>query len=488
MNSATTSLPEASEKALSKRPIEPDRELIEEIDFREIYARLLRGMTQTIGFAAIGLAIGATAYLISGPFTSSTNSMRVVFGFPGASNGEYPDHSKFQPDDLRASDIVENAIKRQGLDATEDSESRVRAGLTVEGIIPPDVVKERDRLRATGQTPSAYIPDEYLVTLTLPHGDTLTSRQRELLLDNIVSAYHEKFERTYSAIPLAFGNAFESLRDADYFDYELILDNEMQSISTYLDQQLDQAKTFRSSTTNLSFNDLKKQTEFFQRVQLSEALGLIRQNGLSKNHSKAMVKIDYYLRALEEREQKAVEEEKVIDDLLAKSQARSENYVLGIKSQAVEPRTQSPMLDQGLIDSLLANDAYNFLVHQALDAGLKVERIHADKMQLLSRRKDLENIGDKDTLDQAALFKQVSDALITLESEYKILISNIRKTHADFSRQQFADAIRISVQPFTDSRYRPVAVAGIMGAIIGFLFGIGLSLLGLYGSAKTETV
>lgn len=469
----------------SRLRVDSEDDLFEGIDWREVYTRLCRGLTATLGFMVLGVAVAATAYVVTSGFISTRTSMRITFAFNGFGKGEYPDHSKFQPDDLRAPDVVVEALRRQGLDVSEDFQSKVRAALTIEGIIPPSIIKERDRLRAAGQTPATFIPDEYLVTLTLPGKFPLSGGQRELLLNAIVGAYQEKFQRTYASIPLNFGNAFESLHRADFYEYELILSSEIQNLISYLNQQLDQAKTFRSPTTNLSFSDLLSQTELFSQIRLNETLGLIRQNGLSMNRANAIIRMDYYLRTLTNEEQKAIEEEKVVDDLLAKSQERSQNYVLGIKTQVTQQRSESPILDQGLIDSLLANDAYNFLVHQALNAGLAVKRIQAEKAQLLERRKDMERFLN-DTGDQSAVVANVQRSLTDLEVSYKELVSNIRQTHADYVRQQFADVIHISMQPVTDNRYLPLVVAGAIGGFIGLAIGIGLSLLEIYVSGKRD--
>jgi hypothetical protein len=450
------------------------------VDLRQAFCKMRRGAVQTVGLAVLGLTIAAIVYLASNPFFSTTTSMRVDFAFNGYGKGEYPDHSKFQPDDLRSPDIVFEALNRQGLIATDEFQSKIRSALTVEGVIPPNVVKERDRLRSIGQAPAPYLPDEYLITLTLPRRFPLNGRQRELLLTDIATAYQEKFQRTYAEVPLAFGGAFESLRNADFFEYELILNKEIQNITAYLTQQLDSAKTFRSSTTNLSFNELLEQTELFSQIHLDETLGLIRQNGLSRDRTIAMVKMDYYLRTLEDKEQEAMEEEKVIDELLGKAQDRPENYVLGIKSQATQQRSESPLLDQGLIDSLLENDAYNFLVHRALDAGLTVKKIQAEKAQLIERRKNMESFLKSSGDDQSAVTAQVQKSLADLESAYKTLVSNIRKTHADFVKQEFADATRISMQPVTDSIYKPLVVVSAIGGFLGFALGMALSLLGVY--------
>ena len=217
----------------------------EDIDLSRLFARLRRGVAATLGLAAIGLAFSAGIYLVASPLTTSSTSMRVAFAFSGFGRGEYPDHSKFQPDDLLAPDIIAEALKRQGLEATSGIQGKVRAALDIEGIIPANVTKDRDRLRAAGQTPAPYIPDEYLVTLTLPRKTMFSSRQCELLLGEIATVFTEKFRRNYGDTPAGFGSAFDSLRKADYFEYDLLLSADIQNVISFLNQQQDIAKTFR---------------------------------------------------------------------------------------------------------------------------------------------------------------------------------------------------------------------------------------------------
>jgi hypothetical protein len=492
MSSSPPTPPGNASPRPSQNPFDSDFDQNGGIDLKDVFGRLCRGFAPTLGFAVLGLAIGACVDLAISPFSAVTTSMRVTFAFNGFGVGEYPDHSKFQPDDIREPDIVAEALKEQGLESLIGSASSIRAALTIEGIIPPEITKERDRLRAAGQTPGAYNPDEYLITLTLPRKFPLNSQQRELLLNAIVSVYRQKFSQTYSEAPLAFGNAFKTLRDTDYSEYELVLTEEIQSMTDYLRQQLNTnrdetepgtanvARTFRSRTTNLSFPDLLEQTRLFAQIRLNQTLGQIYENGVSRDRATAIMKMDYFIRTLRDQEQRAIEEEKVVDDLLAKAQDRSQNYVLGVKSQVAQQHPESPILDQGLIDSLLANDAYNFLVHKALDSGLAVRRIQSDIARLMERRKNMEKFLSKAPENQVAINAHVKESLEDLEKSYNELITNIRKTHADFANQQFADAIRITMQPVTGGRYLPAAKAGIVGGLIGLALGLGLSLLGIY--------
>jgi hypothetical protein len=474
------------------RGIASEGEIYDGIDLREVFDRLVRGLPQMLGVTALGLAIGAVIYFASNPFTSTTTSMRVTFAFDGFGKGEYPDRSKFQPEDIFAPDIIADAVKRLGYDNVDGLISSVQSGLTIEGLIPPSVVKERDRLRATGQAVEPYIADEYLVTLMLSRECPLNARQKSLLLNELVELFRERFQRTYAEMPLTFGNAFETLRNVDYSEYELVLNQEIKNIADFLRQQLDvddegasagiskPSRTFRSRATNLSFSDLLEQTRLFEQIQLNQTLGVIYQNGLSQNRSAAITKMNYYLQTLGDQEQEAIEKEAVVDGLLSKAQERSQNYVLGIKSQAAQQNPGSPILDQGLIDSLLANDAYNFLVRRALDAGLAVKAIQANKSQVMERLKNMQSFLSRDDNNQGPMLKQVQASLIELQSAYNKLVSNIRITQTDYSKQQFADAVKVSMQPISESGYKQLEIGSAVGGLIGFVLSFGLSFLGIY--------
>lgn len=476
-----SSLPERS----PHRPLGDDTD--DTIDLRDLFCRLARGLSQTIGLVLLGIAVAAVASFLLNRVQSVATSTRVVFSFPGFERGQYPDRSKFQSDDLRAPSVISEALRRQSLDTSSEFQSKVRGGLSVEGLVPANVVKERDKMRAAGQTPPPYVPDEYFVALSLDRSFPLTATQREKLLQEIVSVYRENFNRTYGHTPVAFGTAFETLRDADFPEYEIIFNSEINNIKAYLGEQIghdgsaaQSAASFRSSTTNFSFKDLLEQTDLFAQIQLNETLGLIHENGLSRNRATAMLKMNYYLRQLEDRETQALEEEKVVRDLLTQTQARAQNVVLGVKSQAAQNRTESTVLDQGLVDSLLANDAYNFLVRRALDQGLRVKQIQAEKNRLLDLRDNMKLFVESAARDQTTITAEVQSSVKKLATNYNRLIDNIRKTHADYVGQEFGDAIRLSDQIRTPGLLKPMAIAAVVGGALGFALGTGLSLLGVY--------
>jgi hypothetical protein len=463
------------------------------IDFAGLFRRLRRGLPATLGMALVGLSLGIVAILVTTNKQATVSTLRVTFGFPGFERGTYPNGTKFQADDIRAPDIVNEAIKRLGIQGlTPDLASKIRGAIGVSGFVSPGVVRERDKLRAAGQVPPPFFPDEYEISLSLPRSYSLDVRQRELLLAEIINVYQEKFRRTFVALPPEFGSAFESLKDADFVEYELILTREMQSLAFYLEQRLDTerdvgerryesaaqaraSKKFRSPTNGLSFQDLLKQTELFTQIRLNDVLGQIYIYGLSKDRNVALVKMDYFMRTLEDQEQRLKEEETVVTTLLAKTQERTQNYVLATKAQ--QPQSAQPMLDQSFIDSLLSNDAYNFLIRRALDAGLAVKRVQAEIARLQDRRKRMESFTKGETKDQAAAITATHEALAKLEANYQDLISKVRVVLDDYARQEYADAVRISMQAKTDSLLINLLLGALVGWAAGLALGLGLNLL-----------
>ena len=461
-----------------------DSEPRNDVDVGEIIRRTGRGLGQILGLALLGMAAAGLAYLVSSGHLPISTSTRVVFSFPGYAKGQYPDGSKFSPDDVAATDVIADAIKRVGFDQSSDFQTRIRSALSVEGVIPADISKARDHARALGEVPSAYVPDEFVVSLTLGRNFPLDRRQRGILLNAIINAYRAKFERTYVDVPLAFGNAFETLKNADYFEYEQVLPEEVGNITSFLKEKLDEAKNYRSPTTNLSFSDLLDQTELFSQIRLNEILGIIRANGLSRNRQLVLVQMNYFLRTLQDQEREAIEDESVIRDLLAKSESHSQGYVLGVKSEVAEQRPSAPMLDQGLIDSLLANDAYSLLVRRALDAGLNVKHIQSEEAKLKEQIREMEISLQSSDQQNVAAITQVNASLDGLKAAYDELVDKIRKTQADYSRQEFADAITLSDGIYTEGMIKPLAESLVLGLLLGGSLGAGLSLLGIYTNAR----
>jgi hypothetical protein len=219
---------------------------------------------------------------------------------------------------------------------------------------------------------------------------------------------------------------------------------------------------------------------------LNETLGLIRGYGISHDRALARSTIGYYLESLDESERHAVENEKVVQDLLTRTERHEQGYVLGMKSQAMQPKNEAPILDQGLIDSLLANDSYNWLVRKALEAGMEVKRIQAEKAHLLEQSKDLEKNGNLDRAASTLGEDRIRESLAKLEPAYRELMSNVLATVSDFERRELNGSIRLADEVRTEGTVKALFTASGLGMLIGLAAGAGLSLIDVTISGRRK--
>jgi hypothetical protein len=467
------------------------------IDLRELLARMIHGLPGIVGLALLGLTAAVLIALAASFVKKAPVSTRVTFAFPGIERGEYPDGSRFQPDDLRAPAIVGEAMRRVGLDVSSNAQSKVRNAISIDGIIPPSVTKLQNKQRTAGKQPDEYIPDEYTLALSLPAHAAISQSQREQLLLELVNVASEQFRRNYGDAPVAFGAAFETLRNADYPEYELVFNTELenlsQSLADYLPKKVtakgtapssEAAPKFRAPTTNLSFSDLLADTELFSQIHLNTVLGRVHEKGLARNKKATLLKMAYAIKQLEYRERQADDDEQVVLSLLQQTQMQGQTATPQ-NSPASERTTAPLLLDKGMIASIVANDSHNLLVNRALSTGLTTRRAQAEKARMIALRANLEKFSGASESTQSQAMDALNASITKMETAYRELAANVRETQADFARQEYGHAIRLTAQIEAPSRLKTLELAAVAGALVGAALAIGIILLGLGTSQET---
>lgn len=449
------------------------------LDFREIFGRLRRGRVQILALVLIGAAIAPVVYLSTSPFSTETSSIRIVFSFPGFEAGEYPDHSKFQMDDLRSGRYLAGALARQHLNLSAKDTDDISNGLLVAPVIPPEISAEHERLRNSNVGIMPYSPNEFIVSINLPRSFPLSAKQREQLLLDIVDSYKTNFQQTYADAPPTFGDAFKVLAGQDIFNYEYLLNKEFQTMIDFLDTRTKDAPIFRSRTTGLTFGDLARRTHELVESKVYFIFAQIRKLGYTDNPDGSLRQLQYHISIYKQLALEASDEETFVNGLLAKDQEREQSYVLGIKSQAVQQKQEAPIVDKNLVDSLLANDSFNFLVRTDLDIGIRQRQLQRQVDILDQRYEWVAEAAKEPTSDHEREVNAVKDELRSLEPFYLKFVSDIRNEAMDYAQQRFADAIKITDYPRSESLARRIILICAIGAALGCLLGTGLSLLDL---------
>jgi len=448
------------------------------IDLKTILKTLVIGIPQAIAFASICLAISTIIFLIYSNFSHISTSTRVVFSFKGSNLGIYPDKSKFSYQDLISSDIIYNALKSEQFDTSKEFQNIIKESLNVEGNIPAERVKARDRLIALGQTVPIIIPEEYILSLNLKRNVNLRLDQRKYLLNSIVNSFREKFIRTYALPPIALGNLSATLQFADYDDFERILADNSNRIETYLTDLSKESGTFRSGKTKLSFGDLINENQDFNQIYKNKTLGLIHEGNLARDRKSALIKMDYQIYELSNLEKYQIEEERTVREFLNDAANHNSNYILGIKSQFNDSHSlNTPVIDKNLLDSLLANDTYSYIMKKALEASLKVKETQVQQIIISEKRKQMElSLKSNSEIDKE-LSDEANKSMKELINSYEKLINDIRDTYSDYASQEFSDAIRLSAPIENESIWTSLLIFALTGSCIGGTLGMGLSLI-----------
>jgi hypothetical protein len=448
------------------------------IYIKKTIIKLFKSLPRAIGFACLGIFISTSIFLIYNNFTYISTDARVVFSFKGSSNSVYPDQSKFSAQDLIDLDIINNALQIEEFKTSEDFQNIIKKSIYVEGIIPIEKVKARDRLLATGQNVPPLIADEYRLSLNLKRNFPLSFDQRKRLLNSIINSFRVKFEKTYAKPPISLGNLSASLLTADYDDFERILADNSSRIESYLADLVKDAGTFRSGKTKLSFGDLINENKNFNQIYRNKTLGLIHEGNLARDRMSALIKMDYQLYELSNLEKHQIEEEKTTREFLNEAASYNSKYILGIKSDLTnQPTVTTPVLDKGLIDSLLANDTYSLLIKKALDASLKVKNTQVEETIINENRKRMYAALKSNTDIDKELVNKAALSMKELINAYEKLVLDIRDTYSDYASREFSDAIRLSAPVETESIWRSLLIAALVGLGMGGALGMGLSLL-----------
>lgn len=440
----------------------------ETIDLHELWARLVRGAPRTIGLALLGAALAAAGFFISGSFQTAHTTARVTLSFHGLERGEYPDQSKFQPEDLRAPSIVAEALRRRGV-LDPDLQTRIRDALTISGLTPA----------SSGKEPGAYTPREYSLTLSLPRAFSLSSRDRELFLTELVRTYKEHVQQHYTTLPAGIDWSFDSLAPSA-LSHETSMEREIARAGEFLERLARKHRTFRSARSNLGFGELAAQHRVLVETQFADLQALIEDEGINASPI-ALARLDREIRTLKRSEALAIEEEKFILSLLSRIESRPSsaspvNILLGAAAAG----------DPNATGAVLGADANHLLAQRALTAGLRTRQLQSQLALLHDQREAVVAASELSAEQRAVKLARLENVWSKFKVSYRRLIETVRQTYEDFEQQELADAARISVPPSTPGFYRGVGIAALLGLIVGGSLGVGAALLGV-GTDRQRT-
>lgn len=270
-------------------PIEIEQEE-EGLSFTELFLMFWRKRVLITVMAVVGALAGALTSAFINAQSVNVSSI-VEYQWDGINKGEYPNEVRFDVINAFSPNVYNTALGLVDLDTTVNE---VRNELTITPVIPRSVLDSIQAAVERGEVFS-YFPTVYRYTLNISNL-SLTDDQGKLLLDNLINEFTIEFQQTYVTQTVVRSFSFENFDSFDLLDQVLVIKNQIDSMTVLIEDLIEfksSAAIFRSSTLNISLNDILSQLALTRSLQLNTVEALIVANQLSTDSTLTVDRLTY---------------------------------------------------------------------------------------------------------------------------------------------------------------------------------------------------
>ena len=244
----------------------------------------------------IGLVWSIVDFKVTNKFLSYSYEI-IQFNYDGASDGKDPNGNPFNPIDFLTDEVISYGLTLSNLDNTYDA-SKVREFITIENVVPKNIVKEidsydsilKDSSDMRNITSSDYHPIRYRFVLYHGLDKKLSKNALNELLANIVKAYGESFYSTFKrSFELANYDEIYSVDNDDYIYQVEVYTNKINLLSSSASDLYNKHVDF--NVDNKSFKDIVLKCDQILSSDITRINSIIVLNALSKDIDRLK---DYY--------------------------------------------------------------------------------------------------------------------------------------------------------------------------------------------------
>jgi capsular polysaccharide biosynthesis protein len=430
---------------------------MEEISLREVIEVVLKRkwFIAVVTAACILLAGAGSLFLKS---ASQTAQVYISLNFDGIGNGLNPDGTKFDSNLIKSPAVVQKALDALQLDNTKLSVDKIRRNITIDPMVPEDIVAKIESLREKGQD-FTYYPNEFTIKFTVPKGVDGTTGGR--ILDAVVDAYSDYFYDVYSDKSV-LSNSIGKLdySEYDYPEISTVIRNQISIMTNYLTSKVKESKDFRAKQTGLAFADIIDSIGVISSVDINRMDSIIGAYNLTKDKDKLITSYEYRIKMNDLERAKRVDEAAQSKDMM-NNYKRQENIML-IPGMGTTD-TNNPQLQDN-------TSYYDTLTQRATDAGVDAtNRLHDNEyltQEIEKLKTDTVEISQKQAAE-----KEVLALCDNIRAKIQNWIDLANETAAEYYEVKLNKAImRLSPVQVQSSVKVVLNVAAAL--VIGLILGI----------------
>lgn len=387
--------------------------------------------------AFVGLVVGLVITGVQHLSGSSAYARAVVtFQYEGIEDGLDPNGASFDINKLKAPAIIQAAFDELGVTDDEVTVDAVRQSISIEGVIPSDAVERISVINQMAEDNSSYYekildvsyyPSQYVVYLNKIKG--VSGTRTTEILNAVLAAYKDWFLKTYAnTAALTVTGNLVNYEDYDYVEAEQLIASQIEIMQNYVNERYNEAPDFRSSTTGLSFGDIKTSLETIKSVDLANLQSYIENNNLTKDKAKL---IDYYNYNISEYNLQLSQLQAQLSDVQSTIDGYQKDPVVIVSNQDTTQQIEQ------------TNEYYDKLVAQKLELTDQIAEMNTKLSKTNALVAQLQSTSDVTLDTEEAKANEMLSSIVATLTEWTTRIEETTQEYYDTTL--FSNAYKISV-------------------------------------------
>ena len=379
----------------------------------------------------------------------------MAFNYSGIEKHLNPDGSKFDPYQVVSPFILNDVIQTLELEG-KVSANKIRSLVTMEPIIPKEVISKQEYALEKEGDSYVYYPNEYILSLKVSQKSNLDTKTAKRIINQIVTSYQSYFSETYltqkPVINKISGVDFEKY---DYSDVATVLHSQVTEIKQFSSALSTVDPGFRSKQTGQSFADLVEMADLIDDINLNRLDANISAYKLTKNKDKLIMFYEYVIEELEFQKAKYNAETVVTKEMLSSIEDSSNKVLSGITG-----------------DSTDQNSYFNDLILKTASASVNASSIQEQIDYYQREVQELKSETNVLTGSKAEMLTTVENSIVNISNELKDLLTLTKKTTDEFYAQYTTKSFYALSPAEVYSNVKMalnVAIGGILGLMVGVI-------------------
>ncbi|MBF4695127.1 GumC domain-containing protein [Fusibacter ferrireducens] len=377
----------------------------------------------------------------------------MAFHYSGIEKHLNPDGSKFDPYQVVSPYILNDVIQILKLEG-KVSANKIRALVTMEPIIPSEVVSKQEYALEKEGDSYVYFPNEYILSLKVSQKSNLDAETAKRIVNQIIASYQAYFSETYlTQKPVINKISGVDFGKYDYSDVATVLHSQVTEIKQFSSALSTVDSGFRSKQTGQSFSDLVEMADLIDDINLNRLDANISAYKLTKDKDKLIMFYEYVIEELEFQKAKYNAETVVTKEMLSSIEDSSNKVLSGITG-----------------DSTDQSSYFNNLILKTVSTSVNASSIQE---QIDYYQREVQELKSETAIlsgSKAEMLTTVENSISNISNELKALLVLTKETTDEFYDQYITKSFYALSPAEVYSKVKMtlnIAIGGILGLMAG---------------------